>query len=68
MQRGTVIAYEFNRGFGTIAVAGSQNIDFYVNSIVGKDRVNLKKGDAVFYEMEAVRGGAPTAINVRIAR
>ncbi|HLF18194.1 MAG TPA: cold shock domain-containing protein [Candidatus Omnitrophota bacterium] len=64
MERGTIKTYDMGRGFGIILRLGSMDVEFYANSIIGRDRTALKSGDQVWYEIENVRSHH-TAINIR---
>ena len=64
MERGTVKVFNNSRGYGSIKRPNDLDVDFYVNSVDDNDRISLKAGDAVLYEIETNRH-RHTAIKVR---
>ena len=64
MERGTVKSYDKCCGMGTIRRLASEDVKFYADSIVGRDKVGLKEGDSVWFEMDNIKN-LHIAINIR---
>lgn len=63
MEKGTIKSYDKNSG-GIITRLASADVNFSPENILGKDRMNLKQGDAVWFEVENV-AQLHRAINIR---
>ena len=64
MERGIVKLYDKNGGMGIIGRVSDSDVRFYAQSIIGKDRVHLAQGDAVWFQVDNIQI-LHTAINVR---
>lgn len=64
MERGNVRSYDKNGGMGTISRPASEDVKFFADGVLGRDRNILKEGDQVWFEVEN-RGNIHTAINIR---
>ena len=64
MEKGTVRAYDRNSGTGSISRLASADVRFYTDSIIGSDRIGLKPGDMVWFEVDNIKN-FHTAINIR---
>lgn len=66
MEKGTVKSYDKISGTGMISRASNGDVNFYADGIIGKGRLGLSQGDAVWFEVDNVNN-IHRAINVRKA-
>ena len=64
MERGTVRTYDKSCGVGTIARKDDNDIRFYAESIITRDRALLTMGDTVLFESSNLKN-MHIAINIR---
>ena len=64
MQKGIIKSFDKSCGMGMIGRISEADIRFYAESVVGRSRADLKRGDAVWYEVDNIKN-LHIAINVR---
>ena len=64
MERGTVKSYDQSCGMGLISRLANADVKFYAGSILGRDRIDLKQGDPVWFEVDNIKN-LHIAINIR---
>jgi len=64
MEKGSVQFIDNNSGNGTIRRLGDVEVRFNTANIIGRDKMTLKAGDFVWFEMENINN-THVAINVR---
>ena len=64
MEKGTVKSFDKHCGMGMISRLSDVDVKFYSDSVVGRSRVDLKQGDAVWFEVDNIKN-LHIAINVR---
>ena len=64
MEKGIIKSYDKNCGMGVIGRSSDKDVQFYVDSVVGRGRAGLKQGDSVWFEIDNIKN-LHIAINVR---
>ena len=66
MQKGSIKSYDKEGGSGMIDRLGDSEVKFFSTNVIGRDRMSLKTGDNVWYEIDNVKN-VQIAINIRKA-
>ncbi len=64
MEKGTIQSYDKAGGAGVIRRLGCDTVTFNAQSVLGRDRLAIKQGDMVSFEVENVNS-FHVAINIR---
>jgi len=64
MEKGIVESYDKSCGTGLISWTGNQNVRFFADSIIGKERADIKQGDSVLFEVDDIKN-LHIATNIR---
>ena len=64
MERGIIKSYDKGCGTGMINRTSDGEVRFYTESIIGRDRIGLKTGDSVWFEVDNIKN-LHVAINIR---
>ncbi len=64
MEKGTINSYDQDSGGGTIGRLDGADVRFTSDKVLGRDRIGLKQGDSVWFEVENILSNH-VAVNIR---